>query len=338
MKTTALILSVLLLACSNTTESTDMAPLTDTLQTADVVSGADTGPLVSPLGPPPEGEGFQVTMEATVPPFTEVWICDVYNLPNEDIANVNYVEVQQTPGTHHLTLSTLGLSGGGGLAPGRYDCQDLYGDVSVMEDQVMFYGNQGDAEHSMQMPEGVAAMIPPGLEVIHEMHYVNATDKEVQLYSRLNGWTIPGETVTDGVWGGSVRDENINIAAGETVTEWSRCVFNRDVEVLFLASHTHEKGINFTIAPFDGEKTGDVFYTNDDWHSPKIVQYDPPLVVPKGEGFEWACTWKNPTDKPVNYGPNSTDEMCNLAVVHTPMDMTALCEVVETSDGVLWSP
>jgi hypothetical protein len=30
--------------------------------------------------------------------------------------------------------------------------------------------------------------------------------------------------------------------------------------------------------------------------------------------------------------------MCNLAVVHTLCDLSAQCEVVETSDGVLWSP
>jgi len=110
------------------------------------------------------------------------------------------------------------------------------------------------------------------------------------------------------------------------------------VEVLFLASHTHELGIEFTVAPFDGTTTGDIFYTNDDWHDPKIIQYDPPLVIPAGQGFEYACTWRNDRDEDVSYGLESTDEMCNLAIVHTPMDLNALCEVVETSDGVLWAP
>ena len=146
------------------------------------------------------------------------------------------------------------------------------------------------------------------------------------------------DEVEEGIWGGSVRDEHINLPAGEETTEWSRCVMNEDVEVLFLASHTHELGIEFNIAPFDGETVGDVFYTNDDWHSPKIVQYDPPLVVPAGQGLEWSCTWNNTQDHEVNYGPDSTDEMCNLAIVHTPFSVTAQCEVVETSDGVLWEP
>lgn len=30
--------------------------------------------------------------------------------------------------------------------------------------------------------------------------------------------------------------------------------------------------------------------------------------------------------------------MAVLAIVHTPFSMSARCEVVETSDGVLWSP
>ena len=66
------------------------------------------------------------------------------------------------------------------------------------------------------------------------------------------------------------------------------------------------------------------------------MQYDPPLIVPAGTGFEYSCTRQNPGDEEVNYGLESTDEMCNLAIVHTPASMSARCEVVETSDGVIW--
>jgi hypothetical protein len=291
---------------------------------------------LEPLVAPPEGQGFQLAMEALAPAGMEVWICDVYPLPNTEIANVNWVEVQQTPGTHHLTLSTLGLTGNGKLKYGRYDCADLYAGSSLMEDQIMFYGNQGNAEHVMHLPKGVAATMPPNLDIIHEMHYVNASNKDVYLYSRVNAWTIPSSELISGIWGGSVRDENIEIPPNSTHTEWSRCVMNEDVEILFVASHTHAIGTLFTVAPFDGKEAGEVFYSNTDWHTPQIVQYDPPMVVPKGQGFEWACTWKNESDKPVYYGLAATDEMCNLAIVHTPFSMAAKCEVVETSDGVLW--
>lgn len=103
-----------------------------------------------------------------------------------------------------------------------------------------------------------------------------------------------------------------------------------------MAAHQHAKGTRFTIAPWNGTETGEIFFDNDDWHDPKITQYNPPLVIPAGEGFEFACTWFNDTAEEKNYGLYSTDEMCNMAVVFTPFDVNAACEVVETSDGVLW--
>ena len=60
--------------------------------------------------------------------------------------------------------------------------------------------------------------------------------------------------------------------------------------------------------------------------------------MPAGQGFEWSCTWENQSELDLTYGLTAADEMCNLAMVHTPFDMGALCEVVETSDGVLWAP
>ena len=291
---------------------------------------------VVPLAPPPDGEGFQLSMTALAPAYSEVWKCEVYPIPTTGTENVNWAEFQQNAGTHHMTLSTT--LGGAVIDAGTYECEDLYGDSSLMQDQVMFFGNQGEAEGVMHLPEGVAATFPTNINIIHEVHYVNTTDEDVELYSRVNAWTIPSEEVVEGIWGGQVRDETIEIPANSEHTEWSRCVMNEDIEVLFLASHTHELGIEFTIAPFDGTEVGEVFYTNTDWHDPKITQYDPPMVVKAGEGFEWACTWRNDSDEPVSYGSTSEDEMCNLAIVHMPFSVTATCDVVETSDGVLWAP
>lgn len=286
-----------------------------------------------PLSPPAEGEGFQLSMEFTVPAYTESWMCSVYPLPTEEISAVNWVEYQQTPGTHHMTLSTPGLIPGL-VEPGMYDCQELLG--GLMEDQIMFFGAQGTAQDTLYLPEGVAAQFPAGLDVIHELHYVNATDEPVDVYARVNAYTIPMEDVNEGIWGGQVRDEYINIPASSSHTEWTRCVLNEDIDVLFLASHTHKLGIEFTIRRFDGENSGEIFYTNDDWHDPKIIQYDPPMVIPAGEGFEYSCTWENPNENPVSYGLTAEDEMCNLAIVHTPYSMSAKCEVIDSSDGVLW--
>lgn len=308
---------------------------------ADSTSGGDGAAAAKPeFPPPPAAEGFQLKLDAVAPAASEIWICDVYQLPGTEPVNVSWVETRQNHGTHHLTLSTLGSTGDPPVPYGRYDCNDLYGDRSLMEDQIMFYGDQGSAQNIMRLPDGVAATLPGGLDVIHEVHYVNTTEQDVELYSWINAWTVPGADVDNGIWGGSVRDEHINIPASGQHTEWSRCVMTHDVQVLFLASHTHQRGVRFTIAPYDSEagEVGEVFYDNDDWHIPLITQYEPARTVNKGQGFQWSCTWDNPTNQPIEYGLDATDEMCNLAVVFTPFLPQALCEVTETSDGVLYTP
>ena len=75
--------------------------------------------------------------------------------------------------------------------------------------------------------------------------------------------------MVEGIWGGNVRDENITIPANSTHTEWTRCVLNKDVDVIFLASHMHKLGKEFTIRLFDGTDSGDIF-TNDDWHNLRL--------------------------------------------------------------------
>ena len=291
--------------------------------------------VVEPLPVPPEGEGYQMEMTTTASAGEETWACAVYKAPNAVVANVNWVEFRQTEGMHHLTLSTTLAPGGLGVEPGVYACDEIYSGA-FMEEQVMMFGDSGNGDGILHLPEGVAAIVPPSIDIVHEVHFVNTSDKDVTLTSMLNIWTIPDEDVLSGIWGGSVRDENLHVPPNSTdYVEWTRCEMNVDVDVLFLASHMHERGVEFTIAPWDGASTGEVFFTNDDWHDPKITQYDPPISLKTGEGFEFTCHWTNPDPIEVNYGLAATDEMCNMAIVHTPMDFSALCKVVETSDGVV---
>jgi len=231
-----------------------------------------------------------------------------------------------------MTLSAPGFVRGD-IPYGEYDCEEIYD--QAMEDLIMFFGSQGKSE-ALYLPEGIVANFPVGMDVVHEVHYVNPTPDPVEVFSYVNAYTIPQENVVEGIWGGQVRDETITIPPKSEHSEWTRCVMNQEVEVRFLASHTHKLGTKFTISRFDGEEVGEVFYENDDWHDPKIIQYEPPIILKAGEGFQYTCTWYNPHDYPIEYGLTSEDEMCNLAIVHTPQNLLAQCKVVETSDGVLW--
>lgn len=291
------------------------------------------------LVPPDPDDGFQFAFSTTVEPYSEAWVCGVYPAPYEALSPVNWVEYEVTPGLHHTTIATPSLFGSV-LEAGSYDCKELI-DVTMGEDSdyIMAFGlGAGEPTGEIRLPDGVAANLPAGIDIIHEIHFVNPTDQPIEAYSYINAYTLPFDEVEEGIWGGQIRDETISIPPQSEATEWSRCIMNEDVDIHFLASHTHELGTNFTIRTFDGKDVGDVIFSNDDWHDPKITQYDPPLVVPAGTGLEWSCDFYNPTDAEVTYGDGASFEMCNMTLVHTPQSLTAWCDVVETSDGVLWKP
>ena len=67
-------------------------------------TASDTAQETPTLAPPLEGEGFQFSMEATVEPFSEAWICSIYPLEIEEPANVNWAKFLQNEGTHHMLL------------------------------------------------------------------------------------------------------------------------------------------------------------------------------------------------------------------------------------------
>ena len=57
----------------------------------------------------------------------------------------------------------------------------------------------------------MVASLPATIDVIHEVHYVNPTDEAVEIYSQVNGYTVPADDSNESIWGGQTRDENIFI-------------------------------------------------------------------------------------------------------------------------------
>jgi hypothetical protein len=113
----------------------------------------------------------------------------------------------------------------------------------------------------------------------------------------------------------------------------SRCVVNKDIDVLVMATHTHGLGRDTEVFTFDRTSTGAQVCRNDDWSNPKLLQLGTPLHVPAGQGFEFHCHYQNPTDLHVTYGLSAQEEMCNLTLVFMPMDPDAKCTQTYQSNG-----
>lgn len=299
----------------------------------DVPNPNDSGPQPDDLPPPAEGEGFQMGIDTVAGPGDEIWACYVADLPGDGLTAVNRVESIQTQGVHHMDVMALGLLNLP-IEPGMHDCATLYDTyAAMMEDGIFLFASQNESE-SLQLPENVAAVVPGDLRVMVEMHYVNPTPYEVDVWSRINAYTMPLDEVEDQIWGSAVRDSDIAVPPQtDDHVEWTRCVMNRDVDLLMLSSHTHELATRVDVFAFDGAERGAMLYQNLDWHAPPLLQFPEPLHVPAGTGFEFQCHYRNDGDREVNWGFGADDEMCQIAIVHTPFDVFAACEAVETGAG-----
>ncbi len=271
-------------------------------------------------------------MDIDAAPGEETWKCQVQTLDVQDLQNVSRVKHVQSNAVHHMDVMVI-LNSGMNKPPGIYDCAALYQQFPKLMEETILYASQ-TATAEIQLPPGVVAKVPGGLTLMYELHNVNATGNAVHLSSRVNAYTVPASEAKATIWGAAVRDRNLNLPPGEDVTEWSRCVVEKDVDVLFLSTHTHALGRYTQILRFDGEHTGEEVFRNDDWASPKLLAFgEHPLKLRAGEGFEFRCHYTNTGSKMVNWGFNAADEMCNMAWVYTPGDAAVRCKVIETSDG-----
>lgn len=285
-----------------------------------------------PLPPPADGEGLQIAMEVLVPSGEEVWKCNVFDLPTKKFFPINRAESVQNDGMHHMDLIATAF-GAPEIEPGEYECSDVYAQFpGLMDNGVIVYASQ-QAEQEILLPEGTVADLLPRMRLMHEIHFVNPTDAPVVAFSKINAYEYKAK-VLETIWGGAVRDLDINVPGNtQSHVEWTRCVWNEDVDVLFLSTHTHALANQTVIRRFEGATAlaGEVIYTNTDWHAPRLADYTTaPLHMAAGSGFEFECHYENHSGAEVHWGFTAAEEMCQIAIVYTPGEATRHCDIVES--------
>lgn len=282
--------------------------------------------------PLPES-GYQlVTPKHTVPAFTEEEICSVIRLEptaDEQMYWVNSLESLVTEGTHHMNVmmgefSFLDAFAGEGASEaalgtglGQYPCDDL----AIMERAYNVFPSQRQNQR-ITLPEGVAAPLTAPMVFIFSHHYVNATDRPVDIQAILNIETVPSEAVSHVA--GLVFDDipDLEVPPGEDRVVNRTCIFERDVEIALVSTHNHEWGECATVHQYDGEAEAtseDPFFVNKLWEQPPILHFEPgTFPVSAGDGVTWSCHFRNDTDRTLINDGTAEGEMCVFAAVTYP--------------------
>jgi len=289
-------------------------------------------------------QGYQVVTDPyVVPPNTEVEICTVVRVEpqaGEAFAWINRMESRVSRETHHMNVfmgqfSFLdGYLGDGaaeaalGVTEGTYDCADL----SVMESAFPVFPSQLENQQIV-FPAGVAVPMPTPMLLIFSHHFVNYHDYPITINAVLNVEQMAASEVEQ-VAGIVFDGAAIDIPADSRTTEQRTCVFDRDVSVALVSTHTHEWADCATLHHYEGESESieaEPFYANHYWDTPPILHFEPGAYdIAAGNGVHFACHYINDTDRTLIDDGTASGEMCVFAAVTWPLPQT-----VETVTAVL---
>ena len=267
-----------------------------------------------PMTAPPTTEGFQLAINTfTVSPKTEREVFVNRISPNTSTIYVNKITMQGRPNSHHFVL--YGFQSNTLLPPANL-LRDLYnanGTLNIttfaqMQNHI-FLGGGTDVNTTYTFPAGVALKIPPATALDLNAHYFNQQNTNLIGENYINMYTVSQANVVKEAQSINFANYNFSIPATSRKTITTNFTFDKEVTVITLTSHFHKLGEKFQIKILGGPRNGEVVYENTDWEHPLVINLTTPIQLKAGEGLTSVVTYNNITNKIVNFGLTSEDEM-----------------------------
>ena len=267
-----------------------------------------------PMTAPATTEGFQLAINAfTVRAKTEREVFVNRTSPNTSTVYVNKITMQGRPNSHHFVLYGFKSTT---LLPPVNTLRDLYNaDATInittfaqMQNHI-FLGGGTDVNTTYTFPEGVALKVPPATALDLNAHYFNIQNTNLIGENYINMYTVSQANVVKEAQSINFANYNFSIPATSRKTITTNFTFDKEVTVITLTSHFHKLGEKFQIKILGGTRNGEVVYENTDWEHPVVINLAKPIQLKAGEGLTSVVTYNNTTNKTVNFGLTSEDEM-----------------------------
>jgi hypothetical protein len=291
------------------------------------------------LPPPPDGQGVQLNMSASIGPGVEGEWCKFVVGSDDDLWIVGD-EVRFTEGSHHFLLyetpyddipteNDFGVRVG---TDGVFDCTGGATDGWSVT-RVIGGSQNGDGESIVHFPEGVAMHVRAGAVLMMNAHYINATTDTLRPQVAINVLTRPGETIDTEGDVLFLYNPFIRVDAQGTGRARYRCLVHDDITVVSLQSHMHARGVGYR-AGIAGEAP---VYENEHWENVPVSTFPEGLPVAGGTWLDYTCDYENAESRVVYQGPRTTDEMCMLIGAYYPADeRTSNCRDASGDLGGEW--
>lgn len=287
---------------------------------ADAALLEDTTPqpeMFEPLALPEAGKGYQVSLpEFTVAPDFEREFFVYKKLGNTETIYVNRFEIKMRRNSHHFILYDFDSDIPPSVMPAEgviRDIRNTNGSLNISNLQPMAYhtfimGSQ-TPYLDYSFPEGVAIAFPAGAMADFNSHYVNKQSTEIPGEVYVNLHTTNLANVVKVAKALNLPNTDIRLPASQRTTITKTFLFDKEVSIVSITSHTHQLAEKFVVKIKGGSRNGEVVYTNNDWHHPGFTTYNPTIVLHPGEGLTSEITYNNTKTRTVTFGLTSEDEM-----------------------------
>lgn len=271
----------------------------------------------APLAPPPTGKGFQIRVDPfQVMPNFERELFVYRALGNAQPIYVNRFETRMRPNSHHLVLYDFRADTPAGVLPVKDAVRDIRnpdGSLAFLNMVPMAYhvflGGSMSPNGGYAFPPGVALRLPADAAIDFNLHYVNRGAAPVAGEAYANLHTIDSTQVQHVASTLNLANTSLNLPPMQRTTATRTFTFDRTTRILALTSHMHKLGERFVIRISGGPRSGEVVYESTEWEHPRMVTYEPAIVLQPGEGLTSAITYNNTTSRTVTFGLTSEDEM-----------------------------
>ncbi|MBK9261716.1 MAG: hypothetical protein IPM54_18185 [Polyangiaceae bacterium] len=289
--------------------------------------GAKSAGIV-PLAAPMPGQGIQLGMTKTIAPGEESYGCRLFQVPDDGMF-VHEQTVYFGPGGHHVLLyktpygAIPEMAETGALidAAEVHDCSEgvtalwkvdsVLGGSEIMDHPGMLRG----------LPEGVAVHLPGKTVVVMSVHYLNASSEPSVVDARMNLNSIPAQDVKMEAGLLYLDNQLLHVPPMGTSRARMRCPVPSDVFIVNLQSHMHARGLSFSAEAFDsGGMSSGIMYETQKWLEPPVQSYKPFMELSAGQTIEMQCNYASSEARTIGYGPQASDEMCQLIGPYFPRD------------------
>ena len=237
---------------------------------------------------------------------------------NED-TYVNRIEIEMRTGSHHFLLYSFDENTPINIMPNYGQIRDLRDSNGVinlstlrsMQYHKFFSGTQWPSL-DYSLPPGVAFLLPAGQGLDQNSHYVNRSDSVIIGEVYTNFHTISASKVEHIAELFDLSNTQINLPPNKTTTLEKTFQMKEKIFLGQVFSHAHQRMEEFMVQIVGGARNGEMIYWTDVWDHPPIINFDPPIQLNNGESLKLIATYHNPTNKTINFGFKSTDEMMIL--------------------------